>query len=145
MPDTTSTALHEADLEKFCDAFDWDGWTDQKVALRAFARAVLAKWSETTPPAVAELPSKCKCTFAQKMQGDGCRYCNPQEYIDRLHEQLDDDAREPLADSAIVAAFCDTPGLSPRQMVSCFVAGARFAEQHHGINRAAAAIGEQMP
>lgn len=52
---------------------------------------------------------------------------------------------EPLADSAIVAAFCDTPGLSPRQMVSCFVAGARFAEQHHGINRAAAAIGEQMP
>lgn len=34
--------------------------------------------------------SDCKCSFAIKMLGDGCRYCQPQEYIDRLidwHEQ----------------------------------------------------------
>lgn len=54
MPDTISAAPSEADLEKFCDAFDWDGWTDQKAAQRAFARAALAKWGKTSPPAVVE-------------------------------------------------------------------------------------------
>lgn len=28
--------------------------------------------------------SDCKCSFAIKMLGDGCRYCQPQEYIDRM-------------------------------------------------------------
>ena len=42
---------------------------------------------KAAPPAVVE-SSKCRCTFAQKMVGDGCRYCNPQEYIDRLHRQI---------------------------------------------------------
>ncbi len=40
---------------------------------------------------------------------------------------------DPLSDDTIMNAFCNTPGLSPRQMVSCFIAGARFAEQSHGI------------
>jgi len=26
------------------------------------------------------------------MLGDGCRYCQPQEYIDRLHEQAEEEA-----------------------------------------------------
>lgn len=34
--------------------------------------------------------SECKCTMAQSITGDGCRYCQPQEYIDRLHEQIND-------------------------------------------------------
>jgi len=33
---------------------------------------------------------KCKCTFAIRMLGEGCRYCQPQEYIDRMHEQMAD-------------------------------------------------------
>lgn len=28
----------------------------------------------------------CKCTFAKTMVGDGCRYCQPQGYIDKLEE-----------------------------------------------------------
>jgi hypothetical protein len=32
---------------------------------------------------------KCKCDFRIRMLGDGCRYCQPQEYIDRLHDTLD--------------------------------------------------------
>jgi len=38
--------------------------------------------------------SKCKCTTANRVLGDGCRYCQPQEYIDRLHEQFSDEASE---------------------------------------------------
>lgn len=32
--------------------------------------------------------SKCKCSLRIKLVGDGCRYCNPQEYIDHLHDAL---------------------------------------------------------
>lgn len=38
--------------------------------------------------------SKCQCSFRVSMVGDGCRYCQPQEYIDRLHEQTEDDSKE---------------------------------------------------
>ena len=31
---------------------------------------------------------KCKCTMSISMLGDGCRYCQPQEYIERLHDAL---------------------------------------------------------
>lgn len=34
--------------------------------------------------------ARCKCTFTQYMLGDGCRYCQPQDYIDRLHDTIDD-------------------------------------------------------
>lgn len=37
---------------------------------------------------------KCKCTMPQRLLGTGCRYCNPQEYIDTLHQQIDDDKEE---------------------------------------------------
>ncbi len=34
--------------------------------------------------------SKCKCDLRTKLVGDGCRYCNPQEYIDKLIESIDE-------------------------------------------------------
>lgn len=38
--------------------------------------------------------SECKCTFAIKILGDGCRYCQPQEYIDRLIDGYEQDIEE---------------------------------------------------
>ena len=29
--------------------------------------------------------SECKCSIAISVLGDGCRYCQPQEYINRLN------------------------------------------------------------
>lgn len=34
--------------------------------------------------------SRCKCTMAISMVGDGCRYCQPQEHIDRLGDIISD-------------------------------------------------------
>lgn len=31
--------------------------------------------------------SKCECALQTSLVGDGCRYCNPQYYIDMLKEQ----------------------------------------------------------
>lgn len=39
--------------------------------------------------------SKCKCTMAIRVNGDGCRYCQPQEYIDRLIDWINE-AREEI-------------------------------------------------
>jgi hypothetical protein len=48
--------------------------------------------------------AKCECSMSISMLGDGCRYCQPQEYIDRLNEWLDEQGAilEKLEDSAVV-------------------------------------------
>ena len=33
--------------------------------------------------------SQCQCSLRVKLIGDGCRYCNPQDYIDHLHDALE--------------------------------------------------------
>jgi len=33
---------------------------------------------------------KCECDFRTRLVGDGCRYCQPQEYIDTLEMQITD-------------------------------------------------------
>ena len=32
----------------------------------------------------------CNCTMAQRLVGDGCRYCQPDTYIDILSDELAD-------------------------------------------------------
>jgi hypothetical protein len=32
------------------------------------------------------MDDKCQCSLRIRLTGDGCRYCQPQEYIDRLHD-----------------------------------------------------------
>lgn len=38
--------------------------------------------------------SECKCSMAISVNGDGCRYCQPQEYIDKLAERLEESRAE---------------------------------------------------
>ena len=37
---------------------------------------------------------RCKCSLSISVNGDGCRYCQPQEYIDRMGEWLDEARKE---------------------------------------------------
>jgi hypothetical protein len=32
---------------------------------------------------------RCKCSMSISLVGDGCRYCQPQEYIDLLESTMD--------------------------------------------------------
>ena len=43
----------------------------------------------------------CKCSMSISMLGDGCRHCQPQEYIDRLSEILDEE-RDRLSDAQAI-------------------------------------------
>lgn len=40
------------------------------------------------------MDKRCMCTLGQSLTGDGCRYCQPQEQIDRLCEWLDEERRD---------------------------------------------------
>ena len=48
----------------------------------------------TPDTSAAKKDGRCKCSFAISMVGDGCRYCQPQEYIDRMREQIEDSNAE---------------------------------------------------
>jgi len=37
---------------------------------------------------------RCTCSMSISMLGDGCRYCQPQEHIDRLGEWLDEEREQ---------------------------------------------------
>ena len=38
--------------------------------------------------------SECKCSMSISLLGEGCRYCQPQEYINRVEEDLEDLERQ---------------------------------------------------
>ena len=38
----------------------------------------------------------CDCTISHRVNGDGCRYCQPQEHIDRLTDWINE-ARDEIA------------------------------------------------
>jgi hypothetical protein len=60
--------------------------------------------------------SQCKCDLRTKLVGDGCRYCNPQEYIDNLIESLEEQRTwVGLTEKDICeAAVKSQEGISPR-------------------------------
>ncbi|MFN4121311.1 hypothetical protein [Acidovorax sp.] len=120
-----------------------------------FARAVLAKWG--TPPAVAGEPvawQQGSLTtlnqdpypalgkwFVQFWEGDDVAarvYGSDAETLRRRCAAITTPqptqaqaGAVPLTHDEALDAFCHTPGI--HQFVQAFVAGVRFAEQHHGI------------
>jgi len=49
--------------------------TEHETAIKKLSKAI-------------EETEKCQCSLKTKLVGSGCRYCNPQEYIDILEEQI---------------------------------------------------------
>ena len=51
----------------------------------------IARWADKqVQEPVGKWESNCKCDFRTKLVGDGCRYCQPQDFIDRLLYDLKD-------------------------------------------------------
>lgn len=64
------------DTTNFCHLCET--YSRDNIALRAEVQALKRK------------DERCKCSMAISMTGDGCRYCQPQVYIDKLEELVDD-------------------------------------------------------
>lgn len=73
--------------------------------------------------------NECKCTMAQSLTGDGCRYCQPQEYINRLHEQLEENDNVITEIIGQVAALRDEIPKSNKRGAKFFSAGLLAAIQ----------------
>lgn len=73
---------------------------------------------------------KCQCSFSIRILGDGCRYCQPQEYIDRLHDSMEDMAHlEPLSDENIAHLYQQCMEAKTTHLQSYF-GFARSIEKH---------------
>ena len=65
---------------------------------------------------------RCKCSMAISFLGEGCRYCQPQEYITKLEQCLDEERVESANDiTALRKALLSAQGRlnSPLRMVKC--------------------------
>jgi hypothetical protein len=63
-------------------------YQDEDKTLKIFTDG--ASETKYTKPLVKSWESKCKCDFRTKLVGDGCQYCNTEEYIDKLSGDYDD-------------------------------------------------------
>ena len=61
-------------------------------------RHLLAMLANAPSPAGVD---GCKCSMSISMLGDGCRYCQLQEYIDRLSDMLNEERSE-LSDATAI-------------------------------------------
>ena len=59
---------------------------------------------------------RCKCSFRIKMLGDGCRYCQPQEHIDRISSDLEARDEEWFAVLRLVRACQKDDGLTDEKL-----------------------------
>ncbi len=79
-----------------------DTFTDYRYGEEFVERAMveaIERWN-TRAPSPAGVDG-CRCSMSISMLGDGCRYCQPQEYIDRLSEMLDEE-RDRLSDAQAI-------------------------------------------
>ncbi len=81
---------------------------------------------------------KCECSMSISVLGDGCRYCQPQEYIDRLHDQIEDE-RDELGSRAASVTDDD------RNMIAYFLQEKGDIERWSGWEDRKADIGRVYP
>jgi hypothetical protein len=64
---------------------------------------------------------KCKCSMSISVLGDGCRHCQPQEYIDRLHDQMEDDLAMVVPDGWIAVSdrLPEVPEGEEQEVIVC--------------------------
>jgi hypothetical protein len=66
----------------------------QDLAKKTFVTNLRIDWKKKQNENQYENEDGCQCTFTQSMLGEGCRKCQPQNYIDRLHDQIEDQYKE---------------------------------------------------
>ena len=67
------------------------------------------------------MTNKCKCSLAISLNGDGCRYCQPHEYINRLTSAFRDLENEnKMLREALesIVEFLNTESNSTEEMVA---------------------------
>ena len=113
-------------------------------------RHLLAMLANAPSPAGVD---GCKCSMSISMLGDGCRHCQPQEYIDRIGEMLDEDRLELSDAQAIIdglrgkvaeleSTLADNLELSGKRAVRIAEIGHELADAISERDRQAQRIGE---
>lgn len=83
-----------------------------------------------------EMIDKCKCSLAISLVGDGCRYCQPQEYIDNLSTWLEEERAENTNLRRLVKEYFDVRKLSINKV-------AKYTNEHKVLKALRSIIGEE--
>jgi len=75
----------------------------------------------------------CKCSMSISMLGDGCRHCQPQEYIDRLGEMLDEERSELSDAQAIIDGLRGEVERSKQFAAGHVLTNERISESLHAV------------
>lgn len=93
-------------------------------------RHLLAMLANAPSPAGVD---GCKCSMSISMLGDGCRHCQPQEYIDRLGEMLDEERSELSDAQAIIDGLLGEVERSKQFAAGHVLANGRISASLHAV------------
>ena len=138
MTDTKPLAPTDAEIVALADETRTaEGGANGYILPISFARAVLARWGAQQAPDPRPVIEMCKKALAEELAAWDID--PPLHHVLEAHDACaawlaaapQPVVREPLTEDQALDAFCRTPRI--HQFVQAFMAGVRFAEQHHGI------------